>query len=203
MDFSLLSQILNKDTVISKATIKQVGFSQNQSNLEVIATLIPENRDVTATVCFPFNSSGGLINLAPKVNDLVLILYSISTKEYFLVAYIPNQDEIYDKNIETGSLTLQADKFQIGKDALEAYVLGDVLKTYLEHIYTTVDSILKLLQTGTFLLTTSPGNATAPNPGNAAAITALIAQNDSDKSTYLETDSTNILSQLIFGKRVK
>ncbi len=54
---------------------------------------------------------------------------------------------------------------------------------------------------GDFLLTTAPGAPTAPNDAYATEFTNKINDVDEQKSEYLTTESTNILSQKVFLER--
>ena len=76
-----------------------------------------------------------------------------------------------------------------GSTADQAVVLGTVLAELL-------GSLMDTLVTGDFLLCTSPGSPTAPNPAKAAQITQWKAQ-------YLTTAATNILSAVCFTQRQK
>jgi hypothetical protein len=91
-------------------------------------------------------------------------------------------------NAHGQEIRLENGAIKIGSAAAnEPVVLGLVLKTLLEFAFDT-------LIAGDFLLTTSPGNPTAPNPAKAAELTAK-------KNEYLTTAATNILSQLSFTER--
>lgn len=206
-----MNQMLNKDTIISIGNIKSVSISSDNSAINCVVSLLPENRDISAMVASVYSSSAGNINLSPQVNDLVLVIYDVNTKSYFIIGYISNPDETLDPGVKTnnivlnalkGSLNLDAKtKINLGHNPTEPFVLGSVLISYMTQIQSLLASILQILQTGTFLLTTAPNSPTAPNPATAASITQLITNNNQNKTTYLDTATTNIISQLIFGTR--
>lgn len=211
MDLSLMNQMLNKDTIISIGNIKSVYISTDNSSINCVVSLLPENRDISAMVATVYSSSAGNVNMAPQVNDLVLVIYDVNTKSYFIIGYISNTEEPLDSGVKTNNIILNALKGSINIDAKsqinlgnnpsEPFVLGNVLISYMNQIQSLLSSILQLLQTGTFLLTTVPNSPTAPNPATAATITQLVTNNNQNKTTYIDTATTNIISQLIFGTR--
>lgn len=91
-------------------------------------------------------------------------------------------------NAKGEKIVLSQNKTQLGSEnAANPVVLGTELKALLEQI-------LDILIAGDHVLTTSPGNPTAPNPSKTTTLTNL-------KSTYLTNASTNIISQAVFAER--
>lgn len=85
-------------------------------------------------------------------------------------------------------IRLEQDAVKVGgATADQPLVLGTVLAELL-------GKLIDMMVTGDFLLVTSPGNPTGPNPAKAADLTAW-------KSQYLTTEATNILSQLCWTQR--
>jgi hypothetical protein len=65
---------------------------------------------------------------------------------------------------------------RIGKTAStpsENVVLGLVLQQYLKDLHTKIDALMDIIITGDFLLVTSPGNPTAPNPVKVVNLTQI------------------------------
>ena len=92
-------------------------------------------------------------------------------------------------------------KGYIGKSssAGENLVLGQELKTYLTAVHDSLDKILDVLIAGTHLLTTSPGNPTAPNP---TEITKLVTEKTN--LTNLKASQVNndkLLSDIWFTEK--
>lgn len=80
------------------------------------------------------------------------------------------------------------------KDAANPLVLGDVLKTYLNEIYTALQELYNAVILGTTALTSTPGNPTFPNPGVAANLSADLLTLTMKKLQYSDTALTNFLS---------
>ena len=87
---------------------------------------------------------------------------------------------------------------RLGEDATENAVCGVKLTQYLTDIHTQLAAILDILIAGTHVLTTTPGNPTAPNPTQAALFTNIKAALAALKTTNIDTDASNILAQKIF-----
>lgn len=206
MVLNLLTQIINKDTIVSEAIILNIWSASDNSTIDCIVELLPEKRKIHATVCFPFVSSqakGGGISFYPEVNDKVLCILDNTTGSSYVIAYIPSSIDPYNKNIQNGSLCIESTKIELGTNPTEPAVLGNVAIEYLTEIYTILDSILKIILAGNLVLTTAPNSPTAPNPSITPQIQQLITKNDTDKSKYLTTSSTNIVSQQTFVARKK
>lgn len=93
-------------------------------------------------------------------------------------------------NANGDKIIIAEDKVQLGSEAAaNPVVLGNELVDLL-------GKLMDLIITGDFLLVTSPGNPTAPNPAKASQVTTW-------KSTYLTTANTNIVSQQVFTERKK
>lgn len=96
------------------------------------------------------------------------------------------ESAVYSKNQH--GVWARVDQTQLGSSSADnPVVLGTELLELLEQI-------LDLLIAGQTVLTTTPGNPTAPNPAVAAQLTEL-------KAKYLTTDTTNIVSQTVYTTR--
>jgi hypothetical protein len=84
---------------------------------------------------------------------------------------------------------LKKDKIELGANATNPAVLGNELKDLLSQL-------IGIMKAGTLVLSTSPGNPTAPNPPIVTQLTTL-------ETNLLNTAATNILSQETFLERTK
>jgi hypothetical protein len=84
-------------------------------------------------------------------------------------------------------ILLKEDFIELGDGAADPAVLGTELSELLV-------IVLDILIAGNHVLTTSPGNATAPNPAKALELTQA-------KAKYLTMAATNILSKETFLRR--
>lgn len=101
-----------------------------------------------------------------------------------------DEGEVCLYNAQGEKIFLKKDKIQLGDiSANEPAALGNVLAECLGVIF-------DILIQGQSVLTTAPGNPTAPNPAVAANLTAKKAQ-------YITNILTNILSQETFVRRAK
>ena len=81
----------------------------------------------------------------------------------------------------------------------EPVVLGLVLKQYLEDLHTKLSEIMDTLIAGDFLLVTSPGNPTAPNPAKMATLTQLKADLEALKTSPISDKA--VLSDIFFTEK--
>lgn len=86
-----------------------------------------------------------------------------------------------------------------GNTPNEPVVLGLVLKQYLEDLHTKLGAILDTLIAGDFLLVTSPGNPTAPNPAKIATLTQLKADLEALKASPISDKA--VLSDVFFTEK--
>lgn len=86
-------------------------------------------------------------------------------------------------------------------DATEPLVLGNVLQSFLTDIIAQVEAIIAAIETGPVVICSAPGQPGLIHPSLKTALDAVKSALDTDKSTYLTTASSNILSQLAFTQR--
>lgn len=86
-----------------------------------------------------------------------------------------------------------------GSTPEEPVVLGKVTKKYLEDIHTKISAILDVLIAGDFVLVTSPGNPTAPNPAKVALLTQLKADLEALKASPISDGK--FISDIIFAEK--
>lgn len=146
----------------------------------------------TRPIVHPF----GLVSRAPVGTNCVTARLGDHASNRIIIGHIDNarkdialnSGEVVLYNEYGQQIRLENGKINLGKEADEPAVLGNVLTEFL-------GLVTDALVAGTLCLTTTPGNPTAPNPTIAAQLTAYKAQ-------YLTAPTTNILSQETFVERI-
>ena len=117
----------------------------------------------------------------PNTNRKFSLSDVVAIVGYFPDTTIPALDEsdadahviYYDNN----KIVITADgKILLGKKGStqeEPVVLGTVLQEYLGNVHTKIAELIDVLVAGDFLLVTSPGNPTAPNPAKIATLNTI------------------------------
>jgi hypothetical protein len=137
----------------------------------------------------------GIVSRAPEGTNSVAARMGEHASNRMIIGHMDNarkdislnEGEVVFYNKHGQQVRLEQDKINLGKSADEPVVLGNVLVELL-------GEILDILINGNSVLTTTPGNPSAPNPLIASQLTAF-------KSQYLTTATTNILSQETFVER--
>jgi hypothetical protein len=115
-----------------------------------------------------------------------------------------------DKIVPDGTVELREGElalmFKDGKgfiakttSATENLVLGQELKTYLAAVHEQLEAILDVLIAGTHVLTTSPGNPTAPNPAEISKFAQAKADLAALKASPVDDDK--LLSDIWFTEK--
>jgi hypothetical protein len=120
---------------------------------------------------------------------------------------------VFESAVEKNGLSLQSDQVRItitsdgkilageaGATPTEPLVLGNVLKTMLDALISEMKGYSADLQTGPV----GVGNAGAPVPAHPTLIAAWVVRDanlDTLKSQYIDTATSNILSQINFTER--
>ncbi len=137
----------------------------------------------------------GLVSRAPEGTNSIAARIGEHVSNRIIIGHMDNarkdislnEGEVILYNEHGQQLRLEQDKINLGKSANEPAVLGNVLVKLL-------GEILDILINGNSVLSTTPGNPTAPNPLVASQLRVF-------KSQYLTTAATNILSQETFVER--
>jgi hypothetical protein len=212
-DLELLREMF-KDTRlhIGIGTIDKLGLSTDAATLRVLVNLLPENREVVATMTF---SDVNDVTF-PEVGDLAIVNFADGDpEECHVMKLVNSKDELIPQFARTGhsvKYSRTGKKMYIGSDTklglgrpnvepTEPLVLGNVLKTYLTALEGQVEALIGVIDTIPATITTAPGNIGLVNPAFKTAVDAVKTQLAADKSTYLTTSGTNIVSQIGFTER--
>lgn len=203
LDLEALREVLKDNrTHLAIAKVKSTELSSDNATLFAECTILFQERDVIARVTWPSVGSGGGIFQFPQKDDLVLLAFAEGDADQcFLVQRLSSRADTIPvdatgghtviKSIPGKKLHLKSDtKINIGKsngDFTEAVVLGNILKTFLTNV---LNSFLNGSQIG------------FDSFGLPVFLDPTIRNNFTTyKSTYLDTASTNILSQVAFTER--
>lgn len=213
-DLEFLKDIFKDQRLhLAIGTVTSIGLSQDGSILRVIINILPEGRPVVAEMTF-----ADVYDVTfPELKDLAFIgMADGEPDECFVLKLINNKQEPIPKFAQTGDAVKYArpgKKLYIGSDtkiglarpnieATNPLVLGDVLTNFLTNFTTRFVSLL------TTVLSDIPTSVCAvagvPDTINPALVTALNnlnTQMQSDITTYLQTSSSNIVSQISFTER--
>lgn len=192
---------------IAVGVITQLGLSQSATTLRAQVKLLPEEREIVAQVGFSaVGASTGFIDF-PEINDLVLVAFahdpSVERPDHddaYVIARFPSSEEPIPAFAQSGSSVVYSHpgkkmyvgsntKVGIGRpnvEPAEPLVLGQTLVTGLTSL---INSILNASQIGWH-----PLGPVFLDPGIRTALVNF-------KTTYLDTASTNILSQIGFTER--
>lgn len=166
--------------------------SKTTSQTETIDQLYPGMPEIADR---PIMHPYGVVSRAPKGTNSIAARIGEHTSNRMIIGHMDNarkdislnEGEVVLYNEFGQQIRLEQDKINLGKSADEPAVLGNVLVELL-------GEIMDILINGNSVLTTTPGNPSAPNPLVASQLTAF-------KSQYLTTATTNILSQETFVER--
>lgn len=182
---------------IGIGTISQLGLSIDKSTLRVMVTLLPENRQIVATMGW---SDVNQISF-PVVDDLVLVAFVDGhPEEAFVIKRISTETEGIPAFAQTGNLVAYSragkkayfgSDTKIGiarpnKEPTEPLVLGNVLASGLTAF---VNAFLNAAQIGQH-----PLGPVFLDPTVRTALNNFL-------TTYINTSSSNILSQIGYTER--
>lgn len=219
MDLELLKEIFRDPSIrIAVGEITDVEVLVDFSAARATLTL-PQHDDleVVARISWGMCSTGGGAFQLPVTGDWCLVAY-VSPDQAFVISQLSSltdripvraaQDDATVLAAKDGQeLDLTSDtSVRIGKGNPlllpdEPLVLGNVLKSYLEGISDRISQLYDLIIAGTFVLATSPGNPTAPNPASATLVTSYKTAHEAAKLQFLTTAITNIVSAHAFTER--
>jgi hypothetical protein len=181
--------------------ITKLMMASDRSVLRVLVSILPEEREIVARMSWAvLGNDSGFLQL-PQTEDLVLVGMAEGDEENaFVMLKLSNREDKIPVNAASGDMVAKAltsTKLWLtsdtrinltkGDDApTEPLVLGNVLKTFLTEF---LDSILNAAQIGQC--------AVGPVFLDPSIRTALVQY----KTEYLETESSNIVSQLAFTER--
>jgi hypothetical protein len=215
-DLEFLKQLfLDPRSHNSIGVVNSLGLSNDGSVLRVGITILPSERGVIAEMTF---SDVNDVTF-PELNDLALISFAEGeAEECFVMKLVNNGDEpipVFARFGNTVKYSRAGKKLYLGSDTkvgigrpnvepTEPLALGNVLKTFLTNLTTRIDTLINsmgILQTTPAVICTAPGELGIVNPAWVTALAALDIQLQTDISTYLSTEATNILSQIAFTER--
>lgn len=186
---------------IGVGVITQIGLATNGATLRVQVNMLPEEREVVATMGFEaVGLNTGIIDF-PEINDLVLVAFvDGSPDDAYVLKRFPSTEEPIPAFAQTGNTVVYSHpgkKAYLGSNTkvgiarpnaepTEPLVLGQVLVNGLTAL---CNAFLNASQIGQH-----PLGPVFLDPGVRTAITNFM-------TTYLNTASTNVLSQIGFTER--
>lgn len=204
IDLEILREIFKDDAVhISLALVNSVQFADDSSAVYVDCTLLPDKREILATMTWDSVGAGTGAGDMPDPNDLVLVAFADREVEHaFVIKRLASAEEQLHAYIKLGHYVLKAKpgkklllasdtKVEIGKGvaaspATEPLVLGNVA---LAAFGALADALLNAAQLGVC--------AVGPVMLDPVVRTALVAF----KAQYVTAPTTNIVSQIAFTER--
>lgn len=201
---------------ISVGQIEELDPASDSHALRVKVKLYPDEISIIARYSFDnVGPSSGIIAF-PEEGDLVLVAFAEGDEQqaFVLKSLTSKIDKLPPRSLQGDivikaragkKLNLSSDtRINIGKGATtqeaEPLVLGAILKNALTDIYAKIDSVLQKLIEGP-IATGNLGNPAPTDPGLVESLTELKTQFDADKTKYIDTVTTNIVSQIAFTER--
>lgn len=214
MDLASLKNIFESSRGISLVVVKRVEVTDTFDEIRALCEQLPEQNEIIARFAFPHCSQGNGFFALPRADDFAICLFPDDDTP-IIVGYLPSKDDKVPEQVGDGDAVLKAHKKMhvagadgvfigkgtVGSDPAEPLVLGDVLKSYFTDIHTRLDAILQAIITGPVGIDTLGGSTVNVHPTLSAAIAAQKALLTTDKSKYVTTASTNIVSQHSFTER--
>lgn len=219
IDLELIRDILRDDfNHLELAVVTKIEPAADGSAVYVTADTLPGGREVIGMLAFPgvghSSGSGDLVDL----KDLVLIAFPGHEDDHAcIIARFPSGEELLPKQLLEGHMVQIAKpgkKLYLGSDtridlskavpgtpATEPVPLGLVLQEFMGKMIDRIEKIVDEITAKPVVLSTAPGTPAAISPALAAALAAVKVDLELDRSKYLTTASTNILSQLTFTER--
>lgn len=198
---ALKSIFADRRTHLAIGKVIETELASDRSCLYARCDVLTQDREVIAKVCWDACGPNAGVFQFPQADDLVLLAFAEGDNEQcFLTNRLSSRVDKIPTQASSGDLVMRAlagknthllsdTKIYLGKGSVtpaEALVLGNVLKTFLEAFY---DAVLDATQIGHC--------AVGPVFLDPSIRSAMVSQ----KSTYLTTAATNILSQLGFTER--
>ena len=212
MDLASLREIFKAGSPISLVVIKQVEITEELDEIRCLCEALPENNEIVARISFPSCSQGNGFFALPNANDFGICVFSDDDTP-IIVGFLSNSDDLIPEQVKDGDVVLKclkklhiaATKINLGKadpsaEPDEPLPLGNVLLEYFTEIHTRLDAIIDAIVAGPVAIDSIGGQC----PTNPALITALNAEKTllgTAKSTYVDTDSSNVVSQIAFTER--
>jgi len=175
-----------------------------------------EQKEVIAMMAFPSVGHGSGSGDLVELNDLVLVAYAgKETDHATVIARFPSAEETLPAQLLAGhfvtfakpgkNLYLGSDtKINLGKltgEAIEPLILGLVLQEFMGKMIDRVEKIIDEVSMKPVVISTAPGTPALVSPALAAALAVVKVDLEADRMKYLDTVSTNILSQHAFTER--
>lgn len=217
MDLELLREIFKDQRLhIAIGKITQLGLSDDRSCLRVQVSILPEEREIVAMMSWEAVGADAGFFMFPEINDLVIIGQAEGDHEQaFVLKRLTSREEKIPLQATNGHLVarsragtnayLQSDTLAaIGKPdgpADQPMVLGNVLKTALGNLYDALTNLITKLDSDPVVICSAPGQPGYIHPTLKTDIDAIKASLSSDKSTFVTTASSNIVSQIAFTER--
>lgn len=212
IDLEALRTIFQAEDRLSLAVVQRVEIAKDLTFVRVLCRELPEENQVIARLVFPHSSQGNGFFALPEADDLVLLAYTDPDTPR-IIAYETSKDDKIPAQLAKGESVLKASsklhviapRINLSKNGAptEPLVLGTVLLAYLTGLHARLDAVLALLQAGPLAVDSLGGNCNT-HPTLAVALDDLTGQRkllDDLKGTYVDTASTNVVSQVSFTER--
>lgn len=221
LDMELLKDVFgDKRAIVTLAVVTKLEVVATKELARVQVLTLPDELEVVATVSFPSCSQGGGFFNLPAPQDLGLIAYTDKTEggsqEAYWIGHLSSKDDLIPAQAAAGHLMAMArpgskaylasdTAVLVGKggaaDPAEPLVLGQTLVSCLNALWAQLDTLLQTLTTGPLVICGAPGTPGVTEPGLATNLASIKTQVDQIKTQYLDTSSSNIISQTAFTER--
>jgi hypothetical protein len=200
---------------ITVAQVEKLGLADDKSVLRLQVRPLPEGNSIIASMTWEAVGDGGGWYSFPTIGDLVLIAYSEGNLQAaYVIRRLTNTTDKIPDRAETMDVlrAVPGRKLSVSSDTMvligsggtteenEPIVLGLVLKEALGKIYDKISDILDKIINGP-LGVDSIGGTVVTNPALATNLTTIKTQWEADKTQYVDTATTDILSQIAFTER--
>lgn len=195
--------------------VKKIAMLGDRSALRLQVSILPEEREIVATMTWDVAGPESGIYDLPALNDLVLVAFADADKESaFVIRRLSSKTDLIPLKALGGDLVVQAkaakNAYVVGKKVYiakknnvptEPLVLGNVMLSCLTDLCTQITALCDAVITGPVAISSAPGAPAPVHPTLGAAALGVKVAIAALKSTYVTTPGTNIASQLGFTER--
>jgi type VI secretion system (T6SS) baseplate-like injector VgrG len=218
-DLEALREIFSDgDTHIAVGKIVKLSLADDRSVLFAQCTLLTQDRDVIAHVCWDSCGPNSGSFSFPLVGDMVVVEFAEGDEEQAYVTHrLSTTTDIIPVQAAAGHMVnrslagkknylLSDTKILLGQggdasDPTEPLVLGTVMLAALTDLSTRLNAVIDAIVSGPVALTIAPGSLAPTAPALIASLNSIKSQVSSDLSKYVTTAGTNIVSKIAFTER--
>lgn len=216
VDLEHLRRVLQDDSLhIALGIVDKVEVLSDSSKARAKCRVLPDEFEVIAEQSWDAaGPEAGVYQLAQK-EDLVLIAFLTETEDAYILRSLSSKSDKLPSQVKDGHLVAKALSGKkaylasdtgvfLGKggssDPGEPLVLGEVMKSFMTDLIAEWKGFLGDLKAGPV----ATGNLGGPCPTDASLaskITAREANADTLKADYVDTASSNVVSQISYTER--